>query len=175
MIISRLPAPTKVFLQLKHNTGQRSIMARKGTSFWKMGYKNLTPPSLYNFHKRGQHSTVERNIGLEYAMLVASNSHISTLSCPLWKKSYILAVPVIMSFKVLKYWSILFVTKEVLFYLSACGNEISNRKKCFCFFSEILTHTRVGFFQDENDHLWLKFPLIEIKWNIQMIIVQMHP
>ena len=140
MIICRLPAPTKVFLQLKHNTGQRSIMARKGTSFLKNGLQKLNPPppspSLYNFHKRGQRSIVERNIGLEYAMLVASNSHISTLSCPLWKKSYILAVPVIMSFKVLKYWSILLVTKEVLFYLLACGNEISNWKKCCCFFQK---------------------------------------
>ena len=43
--------------------------------------------------------------------LVASNTHISTpLFCPLWKitndsKGYVPAVPMIMSFKVLKYFS----------------------------------------------------------------------
>ena len=33
---------------------------------------------LYNFRKRGQRSIVKHNIGLEYVLLVASNSHIST-------------------------------------------------------------------------------------------------
>ena len=42
--------------------------------------------ALYNFRKRWQHSIVEHNIGLEYALLVVSNSHISTtLPNPLWK------------------------------------------------------------------------------------------
>ena len=30
--------------------------------------------------------------------------------------------------------------------LLACGNKIANQKKMFFFFSEILTHTTIGFF-----------------------------
>ena len=65
------------------------------------------------------------NIGLDYVLLVASNSHIST-SHPLLKnvndsKSYVLAVPMIMSFK---------VSGKISFFLFASrGNEISNWKK----------------------------------------------
>ena len=66
--------------------------------------------ALYNFLKRGQCSIVDRNIGLEYFLLVASNPHMSTiLSHPLWlnvnnSTSYVLAVPMIMYFNVLKYF-----------------------------------------------------------------------
>ena len=72
------------------NLGQRLILARKGT-FWKKGTKILP------LSGRG----VKHNIGLEYALLVASNSHISRLSHPLWKnvndsKNYVVAVPTIM-------------------------------------------------------------------------------
>ena len=121
------------------------------------GTKNFTPPpplsppspssiqspflsvfrrnkALYNFRKTGQHSIVERDIGLEYALLVASNSHISTaLSNPLWK--------LWMTENVIywqchwscpsKFWSIFFSDKISFFYLPTCGNKISNRKKCF--------------------------------------------
>ena len=60
---------------------------KKGRFFCRKGTKNFTPyPSLYsipflivlhqskalyNFHKYGQRSIVERNIGLEYALPVA--------------------------------------------------------------------------------------------------------
>ena len=70
----------------------------------------------------GQRSIVERKIGLEYALLVALNSHIlTTLSDPLWKivnesKSYVLAVPMNMPFKVLKY----FFSGKISFFLFAC-------------------------------------------------------
>ena len=84
------------------NLGQRSILARKGTFFNKSAPKILPPSSahysipflsvlhrnkaLYNFRKRGQRSIVKHNIGLEYALLVASNSHVSRrLSHPYWK------------------------------------------------------------------------------------------
>ena len=53
---------------------------KKGHFLWKKGTKNLTHPysipflsvlhqnkALYNFHKKGQRSIVEYNIGLEYA------------------------------------------------------------------------------------------------------------
>ena len=75
--------------------------------------------ALYNFSKRGQCSIVEHNIGLKYALLVTSNSHISTtLSHPLWKnvsdsKRYVLAVPMIIPFKVLKY----FLVAKVIFFI----------------------------------------------------------
>ena len=65
---------------------------------------------------------VECNIDLEYTLLVASNAHISTiLSHPLWKnvnewKNYVPAVPVIMTFKVLKYFS----NGKINFFLFAC-------------------------------------------------------
>ena len=80
------------------NLGQHSILARKG--ILKKGHQKFYTPllpysipflrvlrqnkALYNFCKRRQRSIVERNIGLEYTLLVASNSHISTiLSHPL--------------------------------------------------------------------------------------------
>ena len=132
---------------------------RPPTSYWipflSVLHRNK---ALFNFRKRGQRSIVQRNVGLEYAQLVASNSHISTtLSHTLWKnvndsKSYVLAVPVIMSFKVVKYFC---SGKIVFFYLLACGNKISNRKKCL--FSEILAHTTAGFFHKKDDGLWLEF------------------
>ena len=103
------------------NFGQRSILARKGTFFLKKGHQKFLVlhrnKALYNFRKRGQRSISELGIGLEYALLVGSNSHISTtLSHSLWKnvngsKSCVLAVPMIISFKVLKYffsWKIFF-------------------------------------------------------------------
>ena len=118
------------------NLGQHSILARKG--ILKKGHQKFYTPllpysipflrvlrqnkALYNFCKRRQRSIVERNIGLEYTLLVALNSHISTiLSHPLWKnvndsKSYVLAVPMIMSFKVLKY----FFSGKISFFLFAC-------------------------------------------------------
>ena len=69
----------------------------KRALFLKKGHQNFHPSysipflsvlhhnkALYNFRKRGQHSIVERNIGLESALLVVSNAHISTtLSHPL--------------------------------------------------------------------------------------------
>ena len=128
---------------------------------------------MYNFRKRGQRSIIERDIGLEYALLVASVSHVSTtLSHPLWKnvndsKSYVLAVSMIMSFKVLKSF---FSGKMSFFYLLACGNKISNQN----FFSEILTNTTVDFFRKKNNGLWLEFALFGSYWNMQMIINQMH-
>ena len=42
--------------------------------------------------------------------------------------------------------------------LTACGNEISQTEKNV-FFSEILTHTTVGFFHKNNDGLRLEFAL----------------
>ena len=146
------------------NLGQCSILAREGTFFEKRTSKILFCIKIKlfnNFHKRGQRSIVERDTGLEYALLVASNSHISTtLLHPLWKnindsKSYVLAVPIIMSFKVLKY----FFSGKIgfFFYLLACGNKISN----WIFSSEILTNTTVGFFHKKNNGLWLDFTLFE--------------
>ena len=69
------------------NLGQRSILSRKGT-FLKKGHQKFCVlhrnKALYNFREKGQRSIVERDIGLEYALLVASNFHISTtLSHPL--------------------------------------------------------------------------------------------
>ena len=69
-----------------------------------------------------------------------------------FRENYVPAVPVIMSFKVLKYFC---SGKIVFFYLLACGNKISNRKKCL--FSEILAHTTAGFFHKKDDGLWLEF------------------
>ena len=81
--------------EYSRNLGQHSILVRKGTFFEKrtLDTKNVTPlpysipflsvlhrnKALHNFRKNGQRSIVERDIGLEYALLVASNSHISTL------------------------------------------------------------------------------------------------
>ena len=105
------------------NLAECSILARKSNKGHQKFYPTPTPlysipflsvlyrnKALHNFCKRRQHLIVDRDIGLEYALLAASNSHISaTLSHPLWKnvndsKSYILAVPLTMSFKVLKYF-----------------------------------------------------------------------
>ena len=152
------------------NLAECSILARKSNKGHQKFYPTPTPlysipflsvlyrnKALHNFCKRRQHLIVDRDIGLEYALLAASNSHISaTLSHPLWKnvnysKSYILAVPLTMFFKVLKYF---FSSKmSFFFYLLGCGNKISNWKN----FSEILTDTTVGFFQKKNDGLWLEF------------------
>ena len=77
---------------------------------------------------------IERNIGLAYAMLVVSNAHISTtLSHPLSKnindwKSYVPAVPMIMFFKVLKYFS----NDKISFFLFAWPN--------FLFFRNLEPH-----------------------------------
>ena len=35
--------------------------------------------ALYNFRKKGQRSIVERNTGLEYALLEVSNSHFEKM------------------------------------------------------------------------------------------------
>ena len=107
------------------NLGQHSILTRKSTFLKKKQHQKFYPlppfsisfvsvlhwnKGLYNFHKRGQRSIVEGNIGLEYSLLVASNSHISTaLFHALWKnvnnsKSNVLAVPMTISVKVLKYF-----------------------------------------------------------------------
>ena len=121
--------------------GQHSISTRKGTFFWKKGTKNFTSPfphpppysvsllsvlhrkkAFYNSCKRRQRSIVEHNIGLEYTLLVASSFHILTaLSHPLRKnandsKSYVPPVPMIISFKVFKY----FFSGKISFFLSAC-------------------------------------------------------
>ena len=118
--------------------------------------------ALYNFRKRGQRSIVSSNMGLEYALLVASNYHMSTtLSHPLRKnvndsKCFLLAVPIILSFKVLKYFS---VAKRNFFYLLSCGNEISNRKKLFFF----LTHTTEGFFHKKK---WWFMAGIYLIWRL---------
>ena len=138
--------------EYSRNLGQRSILARKDT-FLKRRAPQFYPlpysipflsvlhrnKALYNFRKKGQRSIVERIIGLEYALLEVSNSDISlTLSHPLWKnvsdsKSYVLAVPMFMSLKVLKY----FFSGKSSFLLFAClCNEISNRKKWWVFFQK---------------------------------------
>ena len=96
-IACRLAAPTKVFLQLEHNT-----------DYYFISKINIRGDFLY----------------LEM-LLVASNTHILTpLFCALWKivndsKSFVPAVPMIMSFKVLKY----FFSGEISFFLFllACG------------------------------------------------------
>ena len=119
--------------------GHRSILARTGSFFEKRAPKILRlPPSphtysilflsdlhrnkaLYDFRKRGQRSIVERNISLEYSLLVASNSHISTTLCHLlWKnvngsKIYVLTVPMMISFKVFRY----FLSGKISFFLFA--------------------------------------------------------
>ena len=63
------------------NLGRRSILATRGTFLKKRHQKFYflhRNKALYNFRKRGQRLIVERDIGLEYALLVASNFHIST-------------------------------------------------------------------------------------------------
>ena len=55
------------------------------------------------------------------------------------------AVPMIMTFKVLKYFS----SSRISFYLLFCGNEISNRKNG-CYISETLTHTTVGLLKEKG-------------------------
>ena len=124
--------------EYSRNLGQHSILVRKGTFFEKrtLDTKNVTPlpysipflsvlhrnKALHNFRKNGQRSIVERDIGLEYALLVASNSHISTtLFHSLWKnvydsKCYALAVPMIMSLNILMY----FFSGNISFFLFAC-------------------------------------------------------
>ena len=92
------------------NSAQRLILAPKGhffmkkrALFLKKAYKIFHPSysipilsflhqnkALYNFRKRRQcsivKSSIERNRGLKYTLLVASNAHISTtLSHPRWK------------------------------------------------------------------------------------------
>ena len=95
-ITCTLPAPRKVFLQLELDT-------------WKI---NITGNFIY----------------LEMP-LIASNTHISRpLFRPLWKivndlKSYVPAVPMIMSFKVLKFISI---DKISFFLFASLGYKISN-------------------------------------------------
>ena len=102
-----------LFRAYSRNLGQRSILVRRGTYLNRAYSKNLeqhsifyplpppSPPSFFsipflsvldrnkvlqNFRKREQRLIVERNKGLDYALLVASNSHILTiLSHPLWK------------------------------------------------------------------------------------------
>ena len=72
--------------EYSRNLGQRSILARKDT-FLKKRAPTILPPSLckvlckalYNFRKKGQRSIVERNIGLEYALLEVSNSHFEKM------------------------------------------------------------------------------------------------
>ena len=118
--------------------------------------------ALYNFCKRGQRSIVEQNIGLEHALLMALNSNIlTTLSQPLRKnvndpKSYVVAMRMIMFFKILK---CSFSGKIRFFYLLAWGNEIPQTRKNDVFFSEILTHITLDFFHTKNDGLWLEFAL----------------
>ena len=77
--------------------------------------------TLYNFCKRQQRSKVQRNIGLQYTLLVASNSHISTTLSHLLSnvndsKGYALTVPMILPFKVLKH----FFSGKISFFLFAC-------------------------------------------------------
>ena len=74
------------------NSRQRSILAIKGTlyekrHFFEKGAQKISPPpysitlisvlhenkALHNFCKRGQHSIVECNIGLEYALIWVKN------------------------------------------------------------------------------------------------------
>ena len=79
--------------------------------------------------------------------LVTSNTLILTpFFRPIWKvvndsKSYVLRVPLIMSFKVLKYF---LVAKQVSFYLLAYGKEIANRKNWFPPPPEIVTRATVS-------------------------------
>ena len=61
---------------------------KKGQFFMEKGHQKFIPPpinpflgvlyqnkALYSFCKKGQHSTVERNIGLEYALLAKPIIH----------------------------------------------------------------------------------------------------
>ena len=62
------------------NLGQHLIFIGEKGHFLKKGHQKFCflrrNKALYNFHKRGQCLIVERDIGLEYALLVASNFHI---------------------------------------------------------------------------------------------------
>ena len=147
------------------NLGQCSILARKSTFFEKRAPKTLPysipflsvlhrNKALHNFWERGQHSIVKHNIGLEYALLVASNSHISTTSHLLWKnvneKSYVLAMQMIMPFKVLKYY----FSGKISEFFSICLPVVTRSQTGkFFFLSEILTNTTVDFFHKKNNGL----------------------
>ena len=69
------------------------------------------------------------------------------------KAIYILPVPKIMSFKVLKYFP-----SGKISYLLAYVNKISSWKNS-CFFSEIFVNTTVCFFYKTNVGLWLELAL----------------
>ena len=99
--------------------------------------------------------------------LIASNTHIATpLFHPLWKivnnsKSYGPAVPVIMSFKVLKYFS----SDKISFFFFASLWQQDLRLEKLMFFSEISTHTTIRLNRKrvvilrKNVVLWLEFAL----------------
>ena len=83
----------------------------------------------------------------------SSNFHISTRLSHFEKKSNVLAVPMIMSFKVLKHFFSHKVSFSIWFPVATRSQTRKN------IFSEILTHTTVGFFQKKTDDLWLEFVL----------------
>ena len=118
---------------------------------------------MYNFRKRGQRSIIERDIGLEYALLVASVSHVSTtLSHPLWKnvndsKSYVLAVPMIMSFKVLKY----FFSGKISFF-SICLPVVMRSQTGIFFFRNLDKHNSRLFSQEK----WWFLTGISLIWKL---------
>ena len=93
--------------------------------------------ALYSFRKRGQRSTVERNLGLEYVLLVTSNSHISTtlhISPTLKKRNWLKKLCTgSTNGHVLRSSEVIFSGKISFFYFLACGSEISNRRKCVFF------------------------------------------
>ena len=123
------------------NSGYGLILARKGT-FFEKGIPNISPllfipffasKDVYNICKREQCSIVkrniERNVGLEYTLLAALNAHISTTSSHSLCKSvnvkgYVPAVPMIMSFKVLKY----FCKSKTSFFLLPCWKKFFFQK-----------------------------------------------
>lgn len=76
---------TKVIIKANSkDLGQRLMLARNGTLSLKKGLQNFHPSpysipfliflpknkSFYNFWKKGQHLIVQRNIGLEYALIM---------------------------------------------------------------------------------------------------------
>ena len=145
MIICRLPAPKKYFYN-------RNITLNYAASY-------IKPIS---------------EVALPGNASVASNSHISaTLSHPLWKdvkdwKSYLLAVAMIMSFEVLKY----FFSAQISFF-SICLPVVTRSQtgKNDVFFFRNLDPHGTRFFHEQNDGLWLEFALFGSWWNIQMILV----
>ena len=113
VINCRLAATTKVFLQLEHHTED-------------------TASSVKSISEITLSGTVSGSIKCPYF-------HSIILSTVNDSKSYVPAVPMIMSFEVLKYFS----SSKISFYMLACGNKISSREKSMILFRN-LDHATVG-------------------------------